>query len=95
MENVDADFGSASDIVRPWSPYRCPLQSFRYKPEPEFENFPLSGITIPPRCLPIESYFVGGGGEDEVVLSDRITRPGGRQPWSMPSSDPIVLGDEQ
>jgi hypothetical protein len=94
MENVDADLGqhqTSCSLVAP----RCPLQSFRYKPEPEFENFPLSGITIPPRCLPIESYFVGGGGEDEVVLSDRITRPGGRQPWSMPSSDPIVLGDEQ
>jgi hypothetical protein len=33
-----------------------------------------SGITSPPRCLSIESYFVGGGGEDEVAISNRITR---------------------
>jgi hypothetical protein len=26
----------------------------------DFKKFPSSGITIPPRCLPIESYFVGG-----------------------------------
>jgi hypothetical protein len=56
----------------------------------DFEKFRSSERTIPPRCLPIESYFVGGSGEDEVALSDRITRPGGLQPWSTPSSDPIV-----
>jgi hypothetical protein len=60
-----------------------------------FLKIPPSGITSPPRCLSIESYFVGGGGENEVAISNRITRHDLCQPWSKPSSDPIVPGAGQ